>query len=413
MKNFVIFGASGDLSRRYIIPALRKLSSKNHKFNYFGFSRSPSPPEFKRGFLKKFQYYTGSYDHDGLSNLAPAITPDTIFYFSLPTSFEIVSSLISGLVRHQLIDSRTRLVIEKPFGSDSRSAKKLMNYLEATVGHENIFLVDHYLTKELVRNLVSLRFANPIISRLWNRHHIQEINIIAIESEGIGGRGQYYDHIGAIRDMIQNHCLQLLSLITMPGPSSFDTIDFSLSKLSILNHLHLASHSLKSVKIGQYHNYLSEPGIDPKSTTETFAEVKFRIDSPQWLDVPITITTGKKLGQKLTEMNIIFRPNPAPHLWSGQKQLLPNALSINLTPDSDIFLSLNSSFQPHSRLPKPKKLHLGHLSVDPSSAYQNIILDVISGVKINTPSFAEIMAQWRLTDEILSLPRLKESLFIY
>lgn len=413
MKNFVIFGVSGDLSRRYILPALQKLSTKGHRFNYFGFARSLPSPQFKKGFLKKIHYFTGSYDYDGLSSLAKNISPDTIFYFSLPTSYELLTSLISALKKYHLIDSRTRLIIEKPFGSDSVTAKKLMNYLETSVGQENIFLVDHYLTKELVRNLISLRFANPVISRLWDRHHIAEINIIAIESEGIGARGGYYDRIGAVRDMVQNHCLQLLSLVTLSQPSSFNTKDFVSQKMEVLSHLRLATPISKSVSLGQYHGYINETGVDPSSTTETFAQIKFELDLPLWKGVPITITTGKKLDQKLTEINITFKPNPSTHLWKDSRPLAPNTLTVNLTPDSDIYLSLNSSFQPHQERPKPKKLHIGHLSLHPSSAYQNVILDIISGVKINTPSFTEVLSQWRLTDQILSLPRLRTKMFIY
>jgi len=413
MKNIVIFGVSGDLSQRYILPALQKLSAKGHHFNYFGFARSLPGPQFKKGFLKKINYFTGNYDYDGLASLSKEITPDTIFYFSLPTSFELISSLISALNKYKLIDSRTRLVIEKPFGSDSTTAKKLMNYLEKSVGQENIFLVDHYLTKELVRNLVSLRFANPIIDHLWDRYHIQEINIIAIESEGIGSRGGYYDQIGAVRDMVQNHCLQLLALVTLTQPPSFNTEDFVTKKLEILDHLQLLNPISKSISLGQYHGYLNEPGVPAKSSTETFAEIKFELDLPRWKGVPITITTGKKLSQKLTEINIIFKPNSEPNLWKDRRSLAPNTLTVNLTPDSDIYLSLNSSFQPHAERPKPKKLHIGHLSLHPSSAYQNVILDIISGVKINTPSFAEVLSQWRLTDRILSTPKVRSQMFIY
>lgn len=413
MKNFVVFGVSGDLSQRYILPALQKLSRKGHRFNYYGFARSLPSPQFKKGFLKKIQYFTGSYDYEGLSTLSKELSPDTIFYFSLPTSYELIVSLISALKKYNLIDSRTRLVIEKPFGSDTHTAKKLINFLDKSVGHENIFLVDHYLTKELVRNLISLRFANPIISRLWNHHHISEINIIAIEAEGIGTRGGYYDKIGAVRDMIQNHCIQLLSLITMQEPTSFSTSEFILRKMEIISHLRLNTPLSKSVSLGQYQGYLKESGIEPSSSTETFAQIKFRLDLPTWKDVPITITTGKKLGQKLTELNITFKQNPTPHLWTDKRQLSPNTLTVNLSPDSDIYLSLNSSFQPHQERPKSKKLHIGHLSLHPSSAYQNVILDIMNGVKINTPSFAEVLAQWQLTDQILSLPNLRKKMFVY
>ena len=413
MKNFVIFGVSGDLSRRYILPALNCLAGQGHKFRYFGFSRSPVTPPASDIFSPQINLFQGSYDYSGLTRLASKLTPATIFYFALPTNYQLIVSLVSALLAHHLIDSRTRLVIEKPFGSDYFSAQKLMHYLDQSVGQDQIFLVDHYLTKELVRNLVSLRFANPIVSRLWNRHHIAEINIIAIESEGIGTRGGYYDQIGAVRDMVQNHCLQLLALTTMSPPLSFDTADFIKQKLNVINHLHLQDESSKSVQVGQYRGYLRETGVSPQSQTETFAQIKFRLDLPEWAKVPLTITTGKKLDQKLTEINIIFQSDPPTGLWKDHHRLDPNVLSIQLSPHPDIFLSLNSSFQPNFQLPHPQNLHLGSLSLHPSSAYENVILDILNGVKINTPSFAEILSQWKIVDHILSLPRLRSTLFCY
>jgi glucose-6-phosphate 1-dehydrogenase len=414
MKNFVIFGVSGDLSQRHILPALSHLAKRGHKFNYFGYSRSPVRTTLQNAISKKFQFFTGNYDYTGLSALASCLTPDTIFYFSLPTSYDLIISLVSALLRYHLISSASQLIIEKPFGSDLSSAKKLMKYLDTSVGQDKIFLVDHYLTKELVRNLISLRFANPIISQLWNNQHISEINIIAIEKEGIGGRAQYYDQVGAVRDMVQNHCLQILALLTMPEPSSFNTADFVTQKMSVLRHLHLTTNSTKSIKIGQYHGYLQEVGVSPTSTTETYSQIHLRLDLPTWQSVPITITTGKKLPEKLTEINIVFKKDTHHHLWSDiHRSFPPNILSINLSPHSDIFLSLNSSFQSPNQFPKPQNLHLGSLSPQSSSAYENVILDIIDGVKINTPSFSEVLAQWRLTDRILSVPRLRSTLFYY
>ena len=405
MTNFVIFGASGDLAKNYLYPALANLSNNGHQFNYFGFSRSVPAVS---GFASGFKFYSGNYDTDGIAKMASVLTPDSIYYLALPTSLEIVSSLVRALLAHQLIDSHSRIVIEKPFGFDSLTATALMDFLNQTVGQENVVLVDHYLTKELVRNIVSLRFANPMLSQVWNNQHIAAINITATETKGIDNRGGYYDQTGAIRDMIQNHCLQLLALTTMDQPQSFSTQDFVVQKLNILKHLHVSSETLP--KIGQYNGYLDEKGIPSGSKTETYAQVVFNLNTPSWQGVPITITTGKKMSDKLTEINLVFRPSFT-YLWPDQ--LPPNQLTINLSPANDIFLSVNSSFQPHKQVPLPVKLNLGSLTSSPSTSYENVILDILEGVKINSPSFSEVSAQWQIVDQILSLPNLRHNLFRY
>ena len=405
MTNFVIFGASGDLAKNYLYPALENLSKNGHQFNYFGFSRSIPAVT---GFATNFKFYSGNYDTDGIAKMASVLTPDSIYYFALPTSLEIVSSLVRALLVHKLIDSHSRIVIEKPFGFDISTASSLMDFLNQTIGQENVVLVDHYLTKELVRNIVSLRFANPLFSQIWNNQHIAAIDITATETKGIDNRGGYYNQTGAIRDMIQNHCLQLLALTTMDQPQSFSTADFVIQKLNILKHLQISSEI--PPKIGQYNGYLQEKGIPADSQTETYARVVFSLNTPQWQGIPITITTGKKMPEKLTEVSLTFRPSFT-YLWTDQ--LSPNQLTINLSPINDIFLTVNSSFQPHKQIPLPVKLNLGSLTSSPSTPYENVILDILEGVKINSPSFSEVSAQWQIVDQILTLPNLRYDLFRY
>jgi glucose-6-phosphate 1-dehydrogenase len=427
MTNFVIFGASGDLAKNYLYPSLFHLWQRGTVFNYFGFGRSPlSDADLQAiieqstksaDFSKLHRYVSGGYDVNGLKALSQVIGPteSTIFYLSLPIRPDILKPLLDGLIQNHLINKDSRIVIEKPFGTDYHSAKVLMDLLTDTVGSDIVFLVDHYLTKELVRNLITLRFANPIFDHLWDCRYIKEINITVIEEKGIDDRGQYYDQTGTIRDMIQNHCLQLLALATMDRPNSLEYSDFTAQKIAVLKNLRLFGPWKNNVKIGQYEGYLKEKDVAPTSTTETMAHIKFRLDVPKWRGVPLNITNGKKLGQKLTEINIVFHQD-VDNLWGeDHTSFTPNQLTINLHPDNDIILTINSTFNPHKALPKPINLRLGPL--DPTSVavspYENVISDIVDNNRLNSPSFEEILVQWRIVDKILAIPDLRSTLFCY
>lgn len=406
MKNFIIFGASGDLAKNYLFPALINLQKEGHIFNYFGYGRSSFNPSHLGLDLK---YIQGNYDLNGISQLKNIINSDTIFYLAIPTEINLVKNIINALNSLNLISDETRLVIEKPFGSDLTSATEMMKYFQDMNLESNVFLVDHYLTKNLVKNIISLRFANSIFNDLWNNKYIQEINILATETRSLAGRSGYYDQTGAIRDMVQNHLLQLLTLTTMDAPVSFAYTDFVSKKLEILNAIKVIPSSLR---LGQYQGYTQEPGVNPKSLTETFVKLKLKINLPSWQGIPINIVTAKKLKQKHTEINIVFKPQKD-YLWGSDcHSLVPSQLTIMLQPRNDIVLTINSSFNPHKTLPQPVTLSLDSLKVS-SSAYENIILDVIDNIKLNTPSFAEILLQWQIVDKILKLPHLRDHLFYY
>jgi len=426
LTNFVIFGATGDLAKNYLFSALFRLHQQGLSFNNIGFGRSQlNSPQFQSlvnqsvgnlPFSKSFQYFSGQYDTSGLSALVGQISSHTVYYLALPIDLKIVDDIITGLIHHHLFQpSHSKLVIEKPFGHDYHSAQQLINLLNAKIGHESVFLVDHYLTKELVRNIISLRFANPIFDHLWNSNFIEGINITAIEDRGVGSRAQYYDHVGAVKDMVQNHCLQLLSLIIMDRPTSLSSADFIAKKVDVFQHLRLFSGYQPSVHLGQYLGYLAEPGVQPSSTTETSAQIIFKSTQSNWRGVPLTITTGKKKGQQLTQIEIIFRKQ-SQCLWGKEcHRLSPNRLIINLSPDNDIKLIINSEFNPHRYLPSPTTLKLG--SIDPdqisTSPYQNVISDICEGNRLNSPSFEEILMQWRIIDRITKSPNFGKKLDIY
>lgn len=427
MKNFIIFGASGDLAKNYIYPSLANLFKTDLKFNYFGYGRTAfteiefqslvkeSSPNSK--IYKHFTYLSGSYDYAGISQLKNILKdPDSVFYLAVPTSVELTIAIIQSLKKSRLITPDSIIALEKPFGHDYTSAKLLMSKIKKLVNFNQIFFVDHYLTKELVKNIISLRFANPIIQHLWNNKHLEKIEIYATETRGIDNRGLYYDTVGALRDMVQNHCLQLLSLVTMDQPSLITPASFASKKLKVLKHLRLFGTDYnQSVKLGQYKSYTRDLNIDPNSHTDTYAKVTFELDNSRWRGLPITIITGKKLDQKLTEIRLIFKNN-LNCLWGEQCRQLPqNQLTINIYPKNEIRLTLNADFNPGKKLPTPSNLFIAYSDKTQiaRTAYENVIADIASGNRLNSPSYQEILAQWRLIDNIRSNPLFEQIIKIY
>lgn len=398
MKNLVIFGASGNLAKSYLFPAIKRSLASGQRFGLYGFGRSEiTVPQ-------NFTYIRGEYDREGLKGLAEKIDQNSIFYLAIPIQIDIVKKIVEGLIFYNLLGEKSQLVLEKPFGNSYDSAKELMDYLLEKVGEDKIFLVDHYLTKRLVKNIVSLRFSNPIFEHLWNSEFIKEINFTAIETKGIENRGEFYEQNGAIRDIFQNHLLQLMTLVTMNKPEKYIHSCFEKSKSEILRAVKVEE---KSVQVGQYGGYLKEEKVATDSITETMAKIRLYIDLPQWKKVPMNFTFGKKLGKRITEINIVFKQE--------NRSLTPNQLTICLQPKNDIQLTLNSSFNIDKDLPRAVNLNLGTLdaSIDSTLAYENILGDLMKNNKINTPSFEEILLQWQITDKVRKIPGLFDKLYTY
>jgi glucose-6-phosphate 1-dehydrogenase len=415
MKTLVLFGASGDLAKEKLFPALYENYKEGLTSKYIGYGRSNlSDIAFKeritksigkkdKKFLSNFSYIQGTYDQNGLKKLNNIIDPSkTIFYLAIPNRLDIVENLINGLNQNKLIGKDTQLVIEKPFGEDYKSAKTLRDFLKKEVGEEKIYPIDHYLAKDLVRNLITLRFANPVFENLWNNKFIKKIDIDIKEKDGIKDRGEYYDKAGAIKDMIQNHGLQLLSLITFNQPSSFNSEDFHLEKEKVLKNTHVYRNDFKdNIKIGQYKNYLKEKDVTKESKIETSASINFEVDNKKWKGVPIKITTGKKLNQKLTSIKIYFKPLTN-CLWENKCDVVTkNTLTINIYPRNNIELSINTEFKPNLELPKTKSLELGFPKDNLLNlAYSNALKDIYNKEKSYTPSFNEILYSWKIIDDI-------------
>lgn len=417
MRDLVILGASGDLAKEKLYPALWENFQQGCICNYIGYGRTEysdtafrdivqsSVPKASKEFLNLFSYLSGSYDAKGMKKLSDAVRKDTAIYYSaLPTRFSILKEVISGLTQNKLLGNNATLVIEKPFGQDYASAKKLMDILQKEVGAKRTFLIDHYLAKDLVRNLITLRFANPIFENIWNKKFIKRIEIEASESVGIKDRGEYYDKTGAIKDMVQNHALQIVALVAMDQPAQLNAQEFHTQKEKILKHVRMFKNTFaQNVKIGQYKGYGNEKHIEKDSVTETFVRMKIEINTNRWKNVPIIIKTGKKLPKKHTQITVHFTGFDS-CLWQDKCDLVTsNSLIINLYPRSDVRLKINTEFNPDKNVPKPKYLTFDFARhADVNKPYVNALQDVFANERMYSPSFQEILVSWKFIDKVES-----------
>lgn len=415
MKTLVLFGASGDLAQKKLFPALYENYNRGFQCKYIGYGRTFLTDETFReevqsaiekedtNFLSNFSYVQGAYNKDDLKKLNTLLNPsETIFYLAIPNRFDIVKELVSGLKANKLIKKETQIVIEKPFGQDYKSAQNLKDFLEKRVDEKQIYPIDHYLAKDLVRNLITVRFANPVFENLWSNEYISRVEIEIKEKDGIKERGGYYDKTGAIKDMIQNHALQLLSLITFNQPSSFKSKDFHKEKEEILKNTKIFNTDYdKNIEIGQYKGYKEEAGVEKNSNTETYASISFEVDNERWRGTPIRVTTGKKLEEKLTSIKIYFKTFES-CLWEEKCDLVTqNVLTANIYPDNNILLTINTEFKPNLELPKSKSLELGFPKDNLLDlAYSNALKDIYNQEKSYTPSFEEILYSWEIVDRI-------------
>ncbi len=375
----IIFGASGDLTKRKLIPALYELFKQNllpEKFAVLGASRSPLtdndfrtkveeflPKEESVDSFKKMLFYqpvltNTAKDLIPLKNRLKQISTDLqieenyIFYLSTPPSlYEVIPKLLSENGLSKSNKFFRRLIVEKPFGTNLDSAKKLNINLLNYFDEEQIYRIDHYLGKETVQNMLVTRFSNGIFEPLWNRNYIERVEITSAESLGIEGRGGYYEHSGAMRDMLQNHLLQLVGFVAMEPPTIINATAIRNETIKVFQSLRPIPENAvqKYVIRGQYTEskirnknvagYRDEPGVDPLSRTETFVALKFFIDNWRWAGVPFYIRTGKKLPTRVTEVVIHFKSVPH-HLFGTVKSSSANnnQLIIRIQPDEGILI---------------------------------------------------------------------------
>ncbi|SRR5579875_1388261 len=446
----VILGASGDLAKRKLLPALYDLAVHGclaPRFRLLGFARTEmSDQEFQQqateflpdkpagsddsdrsGFLQHLRYFSGNYnDPESYQRLATRLAEldreahlggNRLFYLATPPAIypRIVEQLgRAGLAKSKNEKSWVRIIVEKPFGHDRASARALNAQLLNVFDESQVFRIDHYLGKETVQNLLVFRFGNGIFEPLWNRNYIDSVQITAAESLGVERRAAFYESTGALRDMVQSHVLQLTSLVAMESPANFDATAVRNEKIKVLESIRpLTGESVrKHVVRGQYGpgcvngqtvpGYRDEPGVNPNSTTETFVALKLLIDNWRWSGVPFYLRTGKRLAESAAEIAIIFRR--APHMVFQGEDVEPNSLALNIQPGEGISLSFGAK-SPGSKLriaPVTMDFHYRRaFGAGSREAYATLINDCIRGDATLFDRADSVEAAWALVDPII------------
>jgi glucose-6-phosphate 1-dehydrogenase len=437
----VIFGASGDLVRRKLVPALFSLKRKGRLpegFRLLGFSRTPKTDDTFRAELEG-ALEEGPDDRRGWAEFAagigyqpgdPAKAEDLrildrrlrsleaqaagkgnrLYYLATPP--QVYIDAIRGLGLAGMTDQSQgwrRVVIEKPFGSDLASARALNEAVHRTLAEDQVYRIDHYLGKETVQNVLVFRFANSIFEPIWNRNYIDHVQITAAETVGIEHRGQFYDSVGILRDMFQNHIMQLISLMAMEPPASFVAEALRNERVKVLGAIRpiLPEASVSQTVRGQYRGYRQEPGVAPDSQTATYAAVRFYIDNWRWQGVPFYVRSGKRLAAKTTEVYIQFKsvPHSMFPLPAGM-QIPPNALAICLQPDEGMHLRFEV---------KVPDTTAGMRTVDMDfhyrdhftpgvlpEAYERLLLDALNGDASLYTRADSIELAWALIDPVVA-----------
>ncbi|PJI85426.1 glucose-6-phosphate dehydrogenase [Luteimicrobium subarcticum] len=446
----VIFGVTGDLARKKLMPAVYDLANRGllpPGFALTGFARrdwddrdfakvvydavkqharTPFREETWRQLAEGIRFVQGEFgDPEAFERLRTTVEDldrdrgtngNHAFYLSIPPGAfpQVCEQLAKSGLSHSSEDAWRRVVIEKPFGHDLASARELNDVVSQVFDPDAVFRIDHYLGKETVQNMLALRFANQLYEPIWNANYVDHVQITMAEDIGIGGRAGYYDGIGAARDVIQNHLIQLLALTAMEEPLSFDAADLRAEKLKVLRAVRLPHDLGKHTARGQYASgwqggeevlgYLDEQGIDKKSTTETFAAVRVDIDNRRWAEVPFYLRTGKRLGRRVTEVAVVFKR--APHLpfeSSQTSELGHNALVIRVQPDEGVTIRFGEKVPGTAMEIRDVTMDFGygHAFTESSpEAYERLILDVLLGDPPLFPSHDEVELSWNILDPV-------------
>ena len=450
----VIFGASGDLTARKLIPAVYNLGFDGllpADFFLVGFGRKPIPDEEFRGLaaeaIKEFSrrelneevwsrigahtsYVAGGYDEpEAFVRLAQHIAGlektlgrevQALFYISTPPSVfaPILKNLgASGLAGKYLGQShQSKVIIEKPFGRDLASAQALNATIRSVLEEHQVYRIDHYLGKETVQDLLVQRFANAIFEPLWNRNFIESVQITVAEEVGVGTRGGYYEQSGALRDMIQNHTMQLLALTAMEPPVSLDAEAIRDEKVKLLRAIQpLALGPGGDAVRAQYDagmiggknvpGYLTEGGISPQSATETYAALRLSINNWRWQGVPFYLRSGKRMARRVSEIAITFKRPPGTLFAEGEKfNLACNTLSFQIQPDEGLGLILNAKVPGLETRTQPVKMSFRYATTFGSNtpeAYERLVLDAMVGDGTLFIRGDETEASWRLCTPLL------------
>jgi glucose-6-phosphate 1-dehydrogenase len=450
-SGLTIFGVTGDLSRKKLMPAIYDLANRGllpPGFALTGFARrdwedqdfgqvvyeavqeharTPFHQTVWDRLAEGIRFVPGSFDDpaafDRLAETVKHLDAERgtggnhAFYLSVPPSAfpTVLKQLSTSGLTDQRPDQWRRVVIEKPFGHDLASAQELNRIVNEVFPEESVFRIDHYLGKETVQNILALRFANQLFEPIWNAHYVDHVQITMAEDIGLGGRAGYYDGIGAARDVIQNHLLQLLALTAMEEPVSFAPHDLRAEKLKVLSATKPVGPFAETTARGQYTGgwqggslvpgLHEEGGFAADSITETFAAITLEVESRRWAGVPFYLRTGKRLGRRVTEIAVVFKR--APHLPFDDtmtEELGQNALVIRVQPDEGVTMRFGSKVPGTSMEVRDVTMDFGygHAFTESSpEAYERLILDVLLGEPSLFPVNEEVEQSWKILDPVL------------
>jgi len=442
----VIFGASGDLTAKKLLPALYALAFRGllpEKFGIVGAARTEETDDEFRARMKEavqahardefrddiweplaagMRYVTLDFaDDKGEDELRECLTSldsergtggNRVYYFAVPPS--AIGTLVAEIAERRNAEGWIRLIIEKPFGHDLASAEELNAEIKEHFGEDEVFRIDHYLGKETVQNMLALRFANGIFEPIWNRQFIDHVQITVAESIGIEGRAGYYEQAGAIRDIFQNHLLQLVAITAMEPPIDFTADSVRNEKVKVLKAMHTPGP--KHVVRGQYgrgfvegeevRGYREEDGVAPGSTTDTFVAAKLFVDNWRWADTPFYVRMGKRLARRETTIAIQFKSAPHPPFDDGASEgLRPNVLLIHVQPNEGVSLAIGAKVPGQGmtiRTVHMDFLYGGAFRGGLPDAYERLILDAMLGDATLFTRSDEIEEQWALVDAIIA-----------
>ncbi|MGD2047862.1 MAG: glucose-6-phosphate dehydrogenase [Chloroflexota bacterium] len=421
----VIFGGSGDLTHRKLVPALHSLDCEDmlpEELKVLGVSRTEYTdeelrqrlkegvreygrlkPEVWSDFAKRLHYMPGDYDdEETYSRLAERLEDNVLFYLAVPPMlFPIIIEHLGQVGLNLEKGGWRRVVVEKPFGSDQERARELNDQMHAVFREDQIYRIDHYLGKETVQNIMAFRFANAIFEPLWNLKYVDHVQIMVAESVGVDHRGKYYDDTGVLRDIFQNHLLQLLTLTAMEPPVVWEADALRDEKVKVLRAIRPVTRSLR----GQYRGYRDEPDVDDESETATYAALELFVDNWRWRDVPFYLRSGKKLTTKATEIAIRFKQ--VPHLMfplEAKEELPANVLSLCIQPDEGMHLGFETK-QPGAGM-ETRTMEMDFHYPEGSEgmlpgAYERLLLDALQGDASLFARADEIELAWCVIDPIL------------